>query len=162
MEIKLVQIEQPEGLDVNIILGQSHFIKTVEDIHEAMVNAVPGIKFGVAFCEASTDMLVRCSGTDEDMINLAKNNAYAIAAGHSFIVFMRDAFPINVLNAIKMVPEVCTIIAATANPLQVLVAETEQGRGIIGVIDGERPRGIETPEDAEKRKQLVRRFGYKL
>jgi adenosine/AMP kinase len=126
-----------------------------------MVNAVPGIKFGVAFCEASDKSLVRASGTDEEMLNLAKLNAYALSAGHSFIVFMRDAYPINVLRAIKDVPEVCTIFAATANALQVLVAESEQGRGIIGVIDGQQSKGIETEADVEARKQLLRKIGYK-
>uniref|UniRef100_A0A7C4RSW8 Adenosine monophosphate-protein transferase n=1 Tax=Desulfatirhabdium butyrativorans TaxID=340467 RepID=A0A7C4RSW8_9BACT len=160
MEMKLVTIENPEGL--NFILGQSHFIKTVEDIHEAMVNAVPMAKFAVAFCEASDKCLVRYSGTDEGLIELAKKNAFALSAGHSFIVFMKDMFPINALNAIKHVPEVCRIFCATANPVQVVLAETEQGRGILGVIDGFASKGIETETDIEYRKTLLRRFGYKL
>jgi len=160
MEIKLVTIENPEGL--NFVLGQSHFIKTVEDIHEAMVNAVPMAKFAVAFCEASDKCLVRFSGTDEGLIELAKRNAFALSAGHSFILFMKDMFPINALNAIKQVPEVCRIFCATANPVQVVLAETEQGRGILGVIDGFASKGIETEADIEYRKTLLRRFGYKL
>ncbi len=160
MEIKTVRIQKPDN--VNLILGQSHFIKTVEDIHEVMVNAVPGIKFGIAFCESSGPCLVRFSGTDPELIELAKNNAYSLACGHSFIVFMKDAFPINVLNAIKNVPEVCRIFCATANPLEVLVAETEQGRGIMGVIDGFKSKGIETEEDIKARKELLRKLGYKL
>jgi len=160
MEMKLVTIENPEGL--NFVLGQSHFIKTVEDIHEAMVNAVPMAKFAVAFCEASDKCLVRYSGTDEGLIELAKKNAFALSAGHSFIVFMKDMFPINALNAIKQVPEVCRIFCATANPVQVVLAETEQGRGILGVIDGFASKGIETETDIEYRKTLLRRFGYKL
>lgn len=159
MDIKVVQIERPEGM--NLILGQSHFIKTVEDIHEAMVNSVPGIKFGVAFCEASAPALVRASGTDEELIKLAKNNAFALGAGHCFIIFMRDAYPINVLNAIKSVPEVCSIFAATANPLQVLIVETDQGRGIIGAVDGVKSMGVESEEDVQKRKALLRKIGYK-
>ncbi len=159
MDIKAIQIEKPEGL--NLILGQSHFIKTVEDIHEAMVNSVPGIKFGVAFCEASEPALVRASGTDDELVNLAKKNALAIGAGHCFIVFMRDAYPINVLNAIKGVPEVCLIFAATANPLQVLIVETDQGRGIVGVVDGVKSKGIESEQDIQKRKELLRKIGYK-
>lgn len=160
MELKLVTIDNPEGL--NFVLGQSHFIKTVEDIHEAMVNAVPMAKFAVAFCEASDKCLVRFSGTDEGLIELAKRNAFALSAGHSFIVFMKDMFPINALNAIKQVPEVCRIFCATANPVQVVLAETEQGRGILGVIDGFASKGIETEADIEYRKSLLRRFGYKM
>ncbi|MEW6259819.1 MAG: adenosine-specific kinase [Thermodesulfobacteriota bacterium] len=160
MELKLVTIDNPEGL--NFVLGQSHFIKTVEDIHEAMVNAVPMAKFAVAFCEASDKCLVRFSGTDEGLIELAKRNAFALSAGHSFIVFMKDMFPINALNAIKQVPEVCRIFCATANPVQVVLAETEQGRGILGVIDGFASKGIETEVDIEYRKSLLRRFGYKM
>ena len=159
MELTTVEIENPESL--NLVLGQSHFIKTVEDIHEVMVNTVPGAKFGLAFCEASDVCLVRCSGTDDELVTLAKNNAYALAAGHSFIVFMRDMFPLNVLNAIKAVPEVCRIFCATANPLQVVIAETDQGRGILGVIDGFRSKGIETDADVLKRKELLRVIGYK-
>jgi adenosine/AMP kinase len=161
MELKLVQIEKPEP--VNFILGQSHFIKTVEDVHEAMVNAVPGIKFGIAFCEASGKCLVRYSGTDDAMVELAKKNALSIGAGHSFILFLGDGFyPVNVLNAVKNVPEVARIFCATANPTQVLVAETEQGRGILGVIDGYSPKGMEDEEGKDWRKNFLRMIGYKL
>ncbi len=160
MELKTVAIENPDGL--NLILGQSHFIKTVEDIHEAMVNAVPMPQFGVAFCEASDVCLVRRSGTDPGLIELAGRNALSLAAGHSFILFMKDVFPVNVLNAIKNVPEVCRIFCATANPLEVVIAETSQGRGILGVIDGFASRGIETSNDVLHRKELLRKFGYKL
>mgnify|MGYP000577794306 CR=1 FL=1 len=160
MELKVVPIEKPA--EVNVILGQSHFIKTVEDIHEAIVTQVPGAKFGLAFCEASGKALVRWSGTDEEMIELAKKNALALSAGHVFILFLRGFYPINVLNAIKEVPEVCRIFCATANPLQVIVAETEQGRGVLGVIDGVKTKGIETDEDIRERKELLRKFGYKL
>ena len=159
MELKSVQIENPDAL--NLILGQSHFIKTVEDIHEALINTVPGIQFGLAFCEASGHTLVRHSGTDEALEQLAIHNAQAIGAGHSFIVFLKDAFPINVLHAIKRVPEVCDIFCATANPVQVIVAESEQGRGILGVIDGASPSGIEDDEGIAWRKDLLRKFGYK-
>jgi adenosine/AMP kinase len=159
MELKTVTIEKPEEL--NFILGQSHFIKTVEDIYEAMVNAVPGAKFGLAFCESSGPCLVRYTGTDDELVELAKNNAYAIAAGHCFILFMKDIFPLNVLNAIKRVPEVCRIYCATANPVEVILAETEQGRGILGVIDGFTSKGIETDTDIQERKELLRKFGYK-
>ncbi|HNX45341.1 MAG TPA: adenosine-specific kinase [Anaerolineaceae bacterium] len=160
MEIKTVRIEK--GEDTNFILGQSHFIKTVEDVHEALVNAVPGIKFGLAFCEASGDCLVRWSGTDEVLIEMARKNALAIGAGHSFILFLGDGFyPLNVLNAIKQVPEVCRVFCATANPTEVLVAETAQGRGILGVVDGSTPKGSETAENIADRKALLRRFGYK-
>lgn len=160
MELKIVPIEKPD--DVNVILGQSHFIKTVEDLHEALVGAVPGIRFGLAFCESSGPRLVRFSGTDDEMIALAQKNALALSAGHAFIILLRNAFPINVLNAVKMVPEVCRIFCASANPIQVIVAETEQGRGILGVIDGFASKGVETEEDITARKALVRRFGYKL
>lgn len=160
MELKIVAIENPDGL--NLILGQSHFIKTVEDIHEAMASAVPMARFGLAFCEASDVCLVRYSGTDETLIKLAQRNALSLAAGHSFIVFMKDLFPVNVLNAIKNVPEVCRIFCATANPVEVIVAETAQGRGILGVIDGFASKGIETSDDIHHRKDLLRRFGYKL
>ena len=159
MEIKTVKIEKPEEL--NFILGQSHFIKTVEDIYEAMINAVPGVKFGLAFCESSGPCLVRYTGTDDELVELAKKNAYKLSAGHSFILFMKDVFPINVLNAIKNVPEVCRVFCATANPVEVLIAETEQGRGILGVIDGFASKGIETEEDIMERKELLRKFGYK-
>jgi uncharacterized protein len=160
MELKTVAIENPNGL--NLILGQSHFIKTVEDIHEAMVNAVPMARFGLAFCEASDVCLVRYSGTDAALIELAQKNALSLSAGHSFILFMKDLFPVNVLNAIKNVPEVCRIFCATANPVEVIVAETAQGRGILGVIDGFASKGIETADDIHHRKDLLRRFGYKL
>jgi adenosine/AMP kinase len=159
MELTIVKIEKPEEL--NLILGQSHFIKSVEDIYEAMINAVPGVKFGLAFCESSGPCLVRYTGTDDELVELAKKNAYAIAAGHSFILFMKDIFPINVLNAIKNVPEVCRIYCATANPVEVILTETEQGRGILGVIDGFASKGIETDTDIQERKELLRKFGYK-
>ena len=161
MEFKIVPIEKPEA--INFVLGQTHFIKSVEDIHEAMVTHVPGIKFGLAFCEASGACLVRCTGTDEEMVGLAKKNASAIAAGHTFILFLGEGFfPINILNALKMVPEVCRIFCATANPTQVVVAETEQGRGVLGVVDGFPPRGIEGEEDVAWRKDFLRMIGYKL
>jgi adenosine/AMP kinase len=160
MEIQLVKIEKPEP--INFILGQSHFIKTVEDLHEALVNSVPGIKFGVAFCEASGKCLVRWSGTDEAMFELAKKNALAIGAGHSFILFLAEGFfPVNVLNAVKSVPEVAHIFCATANPTEVLVAQTAQGRGILGVVDGESPKGVEDGEDIAWRKNFLRMIGYK-
>ncbi len=161
MELTTVPIEKPEA--VNFILGQSHFIKTVEDLHEALVNAVPGIKFGLAFCEASGACLVRWTGTDEAMIELARENAMAISAGHSFIVFLAEGFfPLNVLNAVKMVPEVCRVFCATANPTQVVVAETEQGRAILGVVDGFNPKGIEDDEGIAWRKGFLRQIGYKI
>lgn len=161
MELKTVKIEKPEGM--NMILGQSHFIKSVEDVHEAMVNSVPGIKFGLAFCESSGPCLVRSSGTDEELVELAEKNALALGAGHAFIVLLGKGFyPLNVLNAVKAVPEVCRIFCATANPVEVVVAETEQGRGILGVIDGFKSKGIETEEDVEERKELLRTIGYKL
>ena len=161
MNLVNVKIEKPEV--VNFILGQSHFIKTVEDIHEALVNAVPGVKFGVAFCEASGKCLVRWSGTDDAMIELARKNALAIGAGHSFFVFLADGYyPVNVLNAIKQVTEVCHIFCATANPAEVLVAETELGRGILGVVDGASPKGIEGEEDIAWRKSFLRKIGYKI
>lgn len=161
MELSIVKIEKPEM--INFILGQSHFIKTVEDIHEALVTAVPGIKFGLAFCEASGKCLIRWTGTDPDMIELAKQNAQAVGAGHSFILFLGDGFfPINVLKTVQQVPEVCSIFCATANPTQVIVAESDQGRGIIGVIDGFAPQGIEADEDIAWRKGFLRQIGYKL
>lgn len=160
MELKIVRIEKPEN--INFILGQSHFIKTVEDLHEALVGAMPGIQFGIAFCEASGPALVRWSGTSDEMIALAKKNAEALSAGHAFLIFLGNAFPVNVLNAIKAVPEVCRIFCATANPTEVIVAETEQGRGILGVIDGVKTKGVETDADIKERKELLRRFGYKL
>ncbi len=160
MDIKVVQIEKPEP--INFILGQSHFIKTVEDLHEALVGAVPGIKFGVAFCEASGKCLVRWSGSDDAMIELARKNALAVGAGHSFIIFLGEGFyPINVLNAVKAVPEVARIFCATANPTQVLVAETGQGRGILGVVDGFAPQGVEDEEGITWRKGFLRMIGYK-
>lgn len=159
MELKTVKINNPNSY--NIILGQSHFIKTVEDIYEAMVNSVPGVKFGVAFCEASDARLVRYAGTDEVLTALARENAFSLSAGHSFIIFMKDIFPVNVLNSIKTVPEVCRIYCATANPVEVIIAQTDQGRGILGVIDGFSSAGIETDADIEKRKKLLRIIGYK-
>lgn len=159
-DIKIIPIEKPEAM--NFILGQSHFIKTVEDLHETLIGAVPGIKFGVAFCEASGPRLVRWSGTDPECIELAKKNAQALGAGHSFIIFLGNVFPINVLNAVRNVPEVCRIFCATANPAQVIVAESAQGRGILGVIDGGTPLGVEAEKDIAERKGLLRKFGYKL
>lgn len=161
MQLLSVKIDKPE--DSNFILGQSHFIKTVEDIHETLVTCVPGIRFGLAFCEASGPCLVRWSGTEAALIELARNNARAIGAGHSFILFLGDGFyPLSVLNAIKGVSEVCRIFCATANPTEVIVAETAQGRGILGVIDGSSPLGIENDADILARKQLLRQIGYKL
>jgi hypothetical protein len=162
MSVKLIEVPLEKPADLNVILGQTHFIKTVEDIHEALVTAVPGAKFGLAFCEASGPRLIRWSGTDDALIDLARRNARAIGAGHTFIVFLRDCFPINVLPAIRQVPEVCGIFCATSNPLQVIVAETAQGRGILGVVDGEPPLGVEGEADIAERKALLRRFGYKL
>lgn len=161
MELELVQIVKSE--EMNFILGHSHFIKTVEDIHEAMVMAVPGARFGVAFCEASGPALVRASGTDEALIELAKQNALALAAGHAFIVMLGEGlYPINFLDRIRNVPEVCRIFCATSNPTQVIVVETEQGRGILGVVDGFRTKGIESDQDVEKRKDFLRMIGYKF
>ncbi|MGM0400126.1 MAG: adenosine-specific kinase [Chloroflexota bacterium] len=161
LELELVSIEKPE--DVNFILGQTHFIKSVEDLYEAMVTAVPGIDFGLAFCEASGDRLVRSSGTDDALIELAEENALDIGAGHIFIIFLGEGFyPINVLNAVKNVPEVCRIFCATANPSQIVVAETEQGRGVLGVVDGFTPKGVEETDDITWRKDLLRTIGYKL
>jgi uncharacterized protein len=160
IELHPVEIDKPEEL--NLVLGQSHFIKTVEDLHEALAGAMPQLRFGIAFCEASGPRLVRRSGNDAELVELAGSNALAIGAGHSFIVFLRDGFPVNVLNQIKLVPEVCRIYCATANPVTVLVAETDAGRGIVGVIDGAPPLGIETEVDVAARKQLLRQIGYKL
>jgi len=161
MELLSVRIDKPET--TNFVLGQTHFIKTVEDVHEALAGAVPGIKFGLAFCEASGKCLVRCSGTDAAMVELAKKNALALGAGHSFIVFLGEGFfPLNGLNALKLVPEVCRIFCATANPVEVILAETAQGRGIMGVVDGLSPKGIEQEADIAGRKALLRQFGYKL
>ena len=161
MQLTTVRIEKPDA--INFILGQTHFIKTVEDVHEALVNAVPGIKFGLAFCEASGKCLVRWSGTDATLIELAKKNALGVAAGHTFIVFLGEGFyPVNVLNAIKGVPEVCRIFCATANPTEVIVAATDQGRGVLGVVDGSPPLGVEDEPDIAWRKDLLRKIGYKL
>ncbi len=154
-----VPVQKPEP--VNIILGQAHFIKTVEDLHEALVTAVPGIKFGLAFCEASGPCLVRWSGTDQELTALARTNALAIGAGHSFMILLRDCFPINVLPVLRQVPEVCGIYCATSNPVEVILVETEGGRGIMGVVDGAMPKGIEQEADIAERKALLRRFGYK-
>jgi hypothetical protein len=161
MQLTTVRIEKPDA--INFIFGQTHFIKTVEDVHEALVNAVPGIRFGLAFCEASGKCLIRWSGTDAAMIELAKQNAQAIGAGHTFIVFLGEGyFPVNVLNAIKLVPEVCRVFCATANPTEVIVAATEQGRGIVGVIDGSAPKGVEGEADIAWRREFLRKIGYKL
>jgi adenosine/AMP kinase len=157
---KVVKIEVPK--DCNVILGMAHFIKTVEDLYEALVNSVPNIKFGIGFCESSGPCLVRHEGNDEELRRLAAEKAFELACGHSFVIFIRNAYPINVLGKIKEVPEVCTIYAATANPLQVIVAETEQGRGIVGVIDGLKSKGIEKEEDIRARKEFLRKIGYKL
>ena len=160
LEFKTVKIEMPK--DCNVILGMTHFIKTVEDLYEALVNAVPNIRFGIGFCESSGPCLVRHEGNDEELRRSAAEKALEIACGHSFIIFLKNAYPINVLDKIKNVPEICTVYAATANPLEVIVVETEQGRGIIGVIDGLKSRGIETEEDAKERKDFLRKLGYKL
>lgn len=160
MEIICVKIENPDGF--NLILGQSHFIKTVEDLHEALVSTVPNIKFGLAFCESSGPCLVRASGTDNGLVQLAKTNALSLSSGHSFIIFLKDAYPVNVLNAVKAVPEVCNIYCATSNPVEVIIAESGQGRGIMGVIDGYRSKGVEGEADIKDRKTLLRKFGYKL
>ena len=160
MQLELVAVTKDEDLNVNI--GQTHFIKSVEDIYEAVVNAVPGVKFGLAFNEASGVCLVRCAGTDQRLVDLARDNALAIGAGHIFVLLLGNAFPVNVLNAVKTVPEVCSIFAATANALQVIVADNGTGRGILGVIDGEKPKGVESEDDAADRKALLRRFGYKF
>jgi adenosine/AMP kinase len=160
LELKTVKIEVPENS--NVILGMSHFIKTVEDLYEALINAVPNIKFGIGFCESSGPCLVRHEGNDEELRRLAAEKALEIACGHSFIILMKNAYPINVLDKVKKVPEVCEIYAATANALEVIIAETEQGRGIVGVIDGSRSKGIETEEDTRMRKEFLRKIGYKL
>ena len=161
MQLTTVKIDKPD--DINFILGQSHFIKTVEDIHETLVQSIPGVKFGLAFCEASGARLVRWTGTDEAMIELAKRNALALCAGHSFILFLGAGFfPVNILNAIKMVPEVCRIFCATSNPVEVVIAETDQGRGILGVIDGAKSQGVEDANGIAWRKELLRKIGYKL
>lgn len=160
MKLKVIKIEKPD--DTNVILGQTHFIKSVEDIYEAIVNTNPNIKFGIGFCEASQDCLVRVEGNDEELKNLCAKNALNLSCGHSFIIILRNGYPINILNAIKNVPEVCNIYAATANPLEVIVAETEQGNGICGVIDGFKSKGIETEKDKEERKKFLRKIGYKF
>jgi len=160
MEFTTAKIEVPTGC--NVILGMAHFIKTVEDVYEALTNAVPGIKFGVGFCESSGPCLVRCEGNDEGLKQLAARTALMLAAGHSFIVFLKNAYPINVLDKIRQIPEVCTIYAATSNPLEVVIAETAQGRGIMGVIDGFKSKGMETESDMRIRKEFLRKIGYKL
>jgi adenosine/AMP kinase len=160
MDITTVRVDKPD--DVNVILGQSHFIKSVEDLHEALVGSAPGLRFGIAFNEASGPRLVRRSGNDQDLVDLAARNAEGIGAGHLFVIALREGFPINVLNAVKAVPEVCRVFCATANPLEVVVGASEQGRGVLGVVDGEPPLGVETEADEADRKDLLRRFGYKL
>lgn len=160
MEIKTVTMQIPDGS--NIIIGQTHFIKTAEDLYEVMINAVPGVKFGLAFCEASGPCLVRVEGNDDFLRESAIQNARNIGAGHTFVILMKEAFPVNVLNAIKTCQEVCSVLCATANPVQVIVAETEQGRGILGVIDGYSSRGVEDEKDIQNRKQFLRKIGYKL
>ncbi len=160
MELKTVRIEKPA--DLNFILGQAHFIKTVEDLYEAIVQTVPGMKFGIGFCESSGPALVRRAGNDDRLIELAQKNALALSCGHSFIVFIEGGFPINILNTLKNVPEVCGIYCATANPVEVIIAETEQGRGILGVIDGVKAAGVETDADVRARQQFLRLIGYKL
>jgi len=159
MDIKVVPIEKPD--DMNFIMGHSHFIKTVEDLYESIIQNVPGIKFGISFCEASGKCLVRFTGNDEKLTEIAKKNADSIAAGHTFFIFMENAFPINILNAVKVVPEVCRVYCATANPTEVIIAETEQGRAVLGVVDGFSPKGIEGEVDVEWRKNLLRELGYK-
>lgn len=160
LEFKTVKVDVPENC--NVILGMAHFIKTIEDLYEALINAVPNIKFGIGFCESSGPCLVRHEGNDEELRQLAARKAFEISCGHSFIIYLKNAYPINVLDKIKKVPEMCTIYAATANPLEVIVAETQQGRGIVGVVDGFASKGIETQEDIKKRKEFLRRIGYKL
>lgn len=160
LELNVVKVDVPE--DVNVILGTAHFIKTVEDLYEALKNSVPDIKFGIGFCESSGPCLVRREGNDEELQNLAVRYASKLGCGHSFVIFMKNAFPINVLEKIKQVSEVCTIHAATSNPLQVIVAETEQGRGILGVVDGMKTKGVETEADIKARKEFLRKIGYKL
>jgi len=160
MEEKIVKIENPQGY--NLILGQAHFIKTVEDLYETLITSSPHLKFGLAFCESSGPCLVRYAGNDEELTELAKINAWNISAGHTFIVFLKEGYPINVLNAVKMVPEVCHIYCATANPVEVVIVETEQGRGVMGVIDGFKTKGIEGEKEISDRKALLRRIGYKI
>jgi adenosine/AMP kinase len=160
IEFKTVKIDPPK--DCNVILGMAHFIKTVEDLYEALVNAVPNIKFGIGFCESSGPCLVRHEGNDGEMRLLAAEKAFEIACGHSFVIYMKNAYPLNVLDKVKKVPEVCTIFASTANPLEVIIAETAQGRGIIGVVDGLKSKGIETDENIKERREFLRKIGYKL
>ncbi|MCK5422564.1 MAG: adenosine-specific kinase [Deltaproteobacteria bacterium] len=160
MEIKTVKMEIPG--EANIIIGQSHFIKTAEDLYEIVVNSVPLAKFGIAFCEASGPCLIRAEGNDEELKEIAIKNASTLASGHSFVLLLKNAFPINILNAIKQCPEVCSLYCATANPVEAIVVETEQGRGILGVIDGFKPKGIESASDIDKRKDFLRKIGYKL
>jgi adenosine/AMP kinase len=160
MELKTVKIEKPD--DLNFILGQSHFIKTVEDIHETIVQTNPQMKFGLGFCESSGPALVRTTGNDQNLVELAKRNALNLSAGHTFILFMENGFPVNILNPIKNLPEVCTIYCATANPVEVVLAETDQGRGILGVIDGLKSKGVEGENDVKARKEFLRKIGYKL
>lgn len=159
IDIEAVLIEKPD--DSNVIIGQTHFIKSVEDLYEAMVNSVPTIKFGIGFCEASQDRLVRVDGNDQDLVQVAADNAMRIGAGHVFVVIMKDAFPINVLRAVKSVPEVCSVFCATANDVEVLVASTSRGRGVVGVVDGQTPVGVETEDHVKKRKEFLRAIGYK-
>jgi adenosine/AMP kinase len=160
LEFKTVKIEVPENC--NIILGMAHFIKTIEDLYEALIDAVPNIKFGIGFCESSGPCLVRHEGNDKELKRLAAEKAFELACGHCFVIFLKNAYPINVLDKVKEVPEVCTIYAATANPLEVVIAETDQGRGIVGVIDGLKSKGIEAEEDVKARKEFLRKIGYKL
>jgi hypothetical protein len=160
LEFSTIKVETPK--DCNVILGMAHFIKTAEDLYEALVNAVPNIRFGIGFCESSGPCLVRHEGNDDELRRLAKDKAFEIACGHSFIIFVKNAFPINVLDKIRNTPETCTVYAATANPLEVVIAETEQGRGIVGVVDGLKSKGIETEEDIKNRKDFLRKIGYKL
>ena len=160
MEFKVVKIDPPK--DCNVVLGMAHFIKTAEDLYEALVNSVPNIKFGLGFCESSGPCLVRHEGNDEELRRQAAEKAFEIGCGHSFLIYIRNAYPLNVLDKIKKVPEVCTVYAATANPLEVIIAETAQGRGIIGIVDGLRSKGIETDADISERRQFVRKIGYKL
>lgn len=159
MQLEIVPIEKPD--DVNVILGQSHFIKTVDDVYEALAGSSPHLRFGLAFCEASGPCLIRRAGNDDELVPLAVRNALAVGAGHSLIVFLRDGYPVNVLNALKQVPEVCRILCATANPVDVVVMRTDRGNAILGVVDGSSPAGVETPDDVVERKELLRRLGYR-
>ena len=160
LEFKTVKIDTPK--DCNVVLGMAHFIKTVEDLYEALVNAVPNIEFGIGFCESSGPCLVRHEGNDDELRRLAAEKAFEIACGHSFVIYLRNAYPVNVLDKIKKVPEVCTLFAATANPLEIIIAETAQGRGIMGVVDGLKSKGIETDENIKERREFLRKIGYKL